>query len=200
MAVKNVRQRLPVAPLEQPVGDQSTHFSLLLTQGGRGFMHQSVCYLLSSPNETGWADERDDGHTREKRFHPQNLAPVPRRQPYLMHAWITQRWRSMPKYSILCLTSCRDNVTPELSLCVVVVSSFSLQKDYLAKMHTDLDFVSEALGRDAPSFGRGARWTLQENHFTVHRTHPFVFHSSFCDEYCGQRFRCIEQGWSRCSS
>ncbi|CAM9591806.1 unnamed protein product [Scytosiphon promiscuus] len=28
-------------------------------------------------------------------------------------------------------------------------------QDYLAKMHTDLDFVSKALGRDAPSFGRG---------------------------------------------
>jgi len=30
-------------------------------------------------------------------------------------------------------------------------------QDYLAKMHTDLDFVAKALGKDAPSFGRGKR-------------------------------------------
>lgn len=38
-----------------------------------------------------------------------------------------------------------------------LVQSINAQtsKDYLAKMHTDLDFVSEALGKDAPRFSKG---------------------------------------------
>lgn len=37
----------------------------------------------------------------------------------------------------------------------LTLNSDPTKQDYLAKMHTDLDFVSKALGKDAPTFGRG---------------------------------------------
>lgn len=45
-----------------------------------------------------------------------------------------------------------ENLTkPPAPTCVLLCA----KKDYLAKMYTDLDFVSEALGKDGRRFGKG---------------------------------------------